>query len=60
MMSYKVRITRAALWTTTLKRLGTHHRRTYNTPYTYATFGLMAGVNPALMACQLGHSLDMF
>jgi integrase len=54
------RITRAAFWTTTLKRLGIRHRRTYNTRHTYATIGLMAGVNPAFMARQLGHSLDMF
>jgi hypothetical protein len=54
------RITRAAFWTTTLNRLGIRHRRTYNTRHTYATIGLMAGVNPAFMARQLGHSLDMF
>lgn len=54
------RITRAAFWTTTLKRLGIRHRRTYNTRHTYATIGLMAGVNPAFMARQLGHSLEMF
>jgi integrase len=54
------RITRAAFWSTTLKRLGIRHRRTYNTRHTYATIGLMAGVNPAFMARQLGHSLDMF
>lgn len=54
------RVTRAAFWTTTLKRLGIRHRRTYNTRHTYATIGLMAGVNPAFMARQLGHSLDMF
>lgn len=54
------RITRATFWTTTLKRLGIRHRRTYNTRHTYATIGLMAGVNPAFMARQLGHSLEMF
>jgi integrase len=54
------RITRAAFWTTTLKRLGIRHRRTYNTRHTYATIGLMAGANPAFMARQLGHSLEMF
>ena len=54
------RITRAAFWTTTLKRLGIRHRRTYNTRHTFATIGLMAGVNPAFMARQLGHSLEMF
>lgn len=54
------RITRAAFWTTTLKRLGIRHRRMYNTRHTYATIGLMAGANPAFMARQLGHSLEMF
>lgn len=54
------RITRAAFWTTTLKRLGIRHRRTYNTRHTFATIGLMAGANPAYMARQLGHSLEMF
>lgn len=54
------RITRAAFWKTTLKRLGIRHRRTYNTRHTYATIGLMAGVNPAFMARQLGHSLEGF
>jgi integrase len=53
------RITRAAFWTTTLKRFGIRHRRTYNTRHTYATIGLMAGVNPAFMTRQLGHSLEM-
>lgn len=28
--------------------------------HTYATFGLMNGVNPAFMAEQLGHSLEEF
>jgi integrase len=54
------RITRATFWPTTLKRLGIRHRRTYNTRHTFATIGLMAGVNPAFMARQLGHSLEMF
>jgi integrase len=54
------RITRPAFWTTTLKRLGIRHRRCYNTRHTYATIGLMAGVNPAFMAQQLGNGLDVF
>ncbi len=54
------RITSAPFWTTTLKRLEIRHRRAYNTRHTYATIGLMAGVNPAFMARQLGHSLEMF
>jgi integrase len=28
--------------------------------HTYATFGLMNGVNPAFMASQLGHSIEEF
>lgn len=54
------RITGAVFWKTTLKRLGIRHRRAYNTRHTYATIGLMAGANPAYMARQLGHSLEMF
>lgn len=54
------RITGATWWTTTLKRLGIRHRRAYNSRHTYATIGLMAGANPAFMARQLGHSLEMF
>ena len=54
------RITRAPFWTTTLKRLGIRHRRMYNTRHTFATIGLMAGANPAYMARQLGHGLQMF
>jgi len=54
------RITDSAFWATTLKRCGIRHRRAYNTRHTYATIGLMAGVNPAFMARQLGHSLEMF
>ncbi len=36
------------------------YRRPYNTRNTYATVALMAGVNPAHMANQLGHSTDVF
>lgn len=43
-------------WTPTLKRLGIRHRRAYNTRHTYATTALMAGVNPAYIARQLGHA----
>lgn len=43
-------------WTPTLKRLGIRHRRAYNTRHTYATTALMAGVNPAYIARQLGHT----
>lgn len=43
-------------WTPTLKRLGIRHRRAYNTRHTYATTALMAGVNPAYIARQMGHA----
>jgi len=51
---------RKRYWTPALKELGIRYRRPYNTRHTYATVGLMAGVNPAYMANQLGHSLEMF
>jgi integrase len=47
-------------WKPTLAKLGIRYRRPYNTRHTYATVGLMAGVNPAFLAKQLGHSLKMF
>jgi integrase len=47
-------------WLTTLKRCGIRYRRPYNMRHTYATVGLMAGANPAFLAKQLGHSLEMF
>jgi len=43
-------------WKPTLKRLGIRHRRAYSTRHTYATTALMAGVNPAYIARQLGHA----
>jgi integrase len=43
-------------WTPTLKRLGIRYRRAYATRHTYATAALMAGVNPAYIARQLGHA----
>ena len=42
-----------------LRELGIRHRRPYNTRHTYATVMLMAGVNPAFVAAQLGHSVTM-
>lgn len=51
---------RKRYWRPTLTTLGIRYRRPYNTRHTYATVGLMAGVNPAYMANQLGHSVDMF
>jgi integrase len=51
---------RKRYWMPTLKSLGIRYRRPYNTRHTYATVGLMAGVNPAYMARQLGHGVDVF
>ena len=34
-------------------------RRQYNCRHTYATMCLMAGMNPAFIATQLGHSVQM-
>jgi len=44
----------------TLKRLGIRQRDARHTRHTFATFGLMAGNNPAYMARQLGQSLEIF
>ena len=46
-------------WRPTLKRLGIRWRKAYNTRHTYATVALMAGVPPAYIAMQLGHSVKM-
>lgn len=43
-------------WRPTLKALGIRERRAYQTRHTYATTALMAGVNPAYIARQLGHA----
>jgi integrase len=51
---------RKRYWEPTLKALGVRYRRPYNTRHTYATVGLMSGANPAYMAQQLGHGLDVF
>lgn len=34
-------------------------RRQYDTRHTYATMSLMAGMSPAFIANQLGHSVKM-
>jgi integrase len=51
---------RRSYWTPTLKRLGIRYRRPYNMRHTYATQMLMAGMNHAFCAKQLGHSVEMF
>ena len=35
-------------------------RRPYSTRHAYATVGPMAGANPAYMASQLGHGVNVF
>ncbi len=47
-------------WASSLKRLGIRYRQPYNLRHTYATTLLMAGVNPAFAAQQLGHSIELF
>lgn len=47
-------------WRAMLTKLEIRYRDMYNMRHTYATFGLMNGVNPAFMASQLGHSLEEF
>ena len=42
-----------------LAKLGLRDRPQYNTRHTYATMCLMSGMNPAFIAQQLGHSVQM-
>ena len=42
-----------------LKALELRHRPQYNCRHTYATMCLMAGMNPAFIAGQLGHSIQV-
>lgn len=42
-----------------LRELGIRDRPQYNTRHTYATMCLMAGMNPAFIARQLGHSVKI-
>lgn len=46
-------------WLTALRKLGIRRRRMYDTRHTYATMCLMAGMNPAFIAAQLGHSVQV-
>ncbi len=57
--TYKAAVQRN-IWREILESLGIRYRDMYNMRHTYATFGLMNGVNPAFMASQLGHSIEEF
>jgi integrase len=46
-------------WLSALRKLGIRHRRMYDMRHTYATMCLMAGMNPAFIAAQLGHSVQV-
>ena len=46
-------------WRPILKGLGIRYRPPYNCRHTYATICLMSGLNPAFIAQQLGHSVQM-
>lgn len=46
-------------WVPALKRLGIRRRRAYCTRHTYCTAALMAGIKPAYIAAQAGHSVKM-
>lgn len=46
-------------WRSNLDKLGIRYRPPYNARHTYATICLMAGMAPAFIAQQLGHSVQM-
>ncbi|MCY1445081.1 putative defective protein IntQ [compost metagenome] len=46
-------------WGPAVKALGIRYRPPYNARHTYATICLMAGMTPAFIAQQLGHSVQM-
>lgn len=46
-------------WRPTLRDQGVRYRPPYNCRHTYATMCLMSGLNPAFIAQQLGHSVQM-
>lgn len=46
-------------WERILLALGIRYRRPYNTRHTYATTMIMAGMTPAYVAGQLGHSVQV-
>jgi integrase len=51
---------RKVYWVPLLKGLGVRYRRPYQCRHTYATAMLMAGMNPAFCAKQLGHDVKVF
>jgi integrase len=57
--SHDERSQRDHYWHPTLKRLGIRRRRAYCTRHTYCTIALMAGIKPAYIAAQAGHSIKM-
>jgi integrase len=46
-------------WLSAMRKLGIRRRRMYDTRHTYATMCLMSGMNPAFIAAQLGHSVQV-
>lgn len=46
-------------WLAALRKIGMRYRRMYDTRHTYATMCLMSGMNPAFIAAQLGHSVQV-
>ena len=46
-------------WVSAMRKLGMRHRRMYDTRHTYATMCLMSGMNPAFIASQPGHSVQI-
>lgn len=50
---------RDTFWKPSLRRAGVRYRTSYKTRHTYATTMLMAGLKPAYIAQQLGHSLQV-
>ena len=51
---------RKVFWVPMLKALGLRYRRPYQCRHTYATAMLMAKMNPAMCAKQLGHDVKVF
>lgn len=47
------------VWKIALQTANIEYRIAYNCRHTYASLALTAGVNPAFIANQLGHGLEM-